>query len=73
VVTIVSPIPLNPYLQRQLDTEVAQLGGATLNVIVADEQSVAAIGPDPLTVDTIPAAVDAGAAQAQREALVWAH
>jgi NTE family protein len=73
VVTIVSPIPLNPYLQRQLDTEVAQLGGATLNVVVADEQSVAAIGPDPLTVDTIPAAVDAGAAQAQREALIWAH
>jgi hypothetical protein len=40
-------------------------------VIIADEASLAAIGPDPLAVDTMPAAVDAGAAQAQRQALVW--
>jgi NTE family protein len=71
IVTIVSPISLNPYLQGQLDAEVAELGEATVNVIIADEASLAAIGPDPLSSDTIPAAVDAGAAQAQREALVW--
>jgi hypothetical protein len=40
-------------------------------VIVADDASLAAIGPDPLSVETVPAAVDAGAAQTQREALVW--
>jgi NTE family protein len=71
IVTIVSPIALNPYLRRQLDAEVAELGEATVNVIIADEASLAAIGPDPLAVETMPAAVDAGAAQAQREAIVW--
>jgi hypothetical protein len=40
-------------------------------VIVADEASVAAIGADPLSVESVPAAVDAGVAQAQREAPVW--
>jgi NTE family protein len=54
-----------------LDAEVAELGEATVNVIIADEASLAAIGPDPLAVETMPAAVDAGAAQAQREAIVW--
>jgi NTE family protein len=71
IVTIVSPISLNPFLQGQLDAEVAILGDATVNVIIADEASLAAIGPDPLAVDTMPAALDAGAARAQREALVW--
>jgi NTE family protein len=71
VVTILSPIPLNPYLQGQLDAEIATLGGASVNVIVADDASLAAIGPDPLSVETVPAAVDAGVAQTQREALVW--
>jgi NTE family protein len=71
VVTIVSPMSLNPYLQRQLDAEVGTLGDATVNVVIADEASLAAIGPDPLVVDTLPAAVDAGVAQAQREALAW--
>jgi NTE family protein len=71
VVTIVSPISLNAYLQRQLDAEVANLADATVNAIIADEPSLAAIGPDPLAVDTMPAAADGGATQAQREALVW--
>jgi NTE family protein len=71
VVTIISPLPLNPYLQAQLDAEVAKLGHATVNVIVADDESLAAIGPDPLTVETVPAAVDAGAAQASRANVVW--
>jgi NTE family protein len=70
-VTIISPIPLNPHLQGQLDTEVAKLGDATVNVIVADDESLAAIGPDPLAVETVPAAVDAGAAQAKRENVAW--
>jgi NTE family protein len=68
VVTILSPIPLNPYLQGQLDSEIAKLGEARVDVIVADDASLAAIGPDPLAVETIPAAVDSGAAQARGEA-----
>jgi NTE family protein len=71
IVTVVTPIPLNPHLQGQLDGEVAKLGAARVNVIVADEASVAAIGPDPLSVETVPAAVDAGAAQAQHEVVIW--
>jgi NTE family protein len=67
IVTVVSPIALNPSLQSLLDGEVAKLGGATVNVLVADEASVATIGPDPLSVETVPAAVDAGVAQARRE------
>jgi hypothetical protein len=43
VVTIVSSMSLNPYLQRQLDAEVGTLGDATVNVVIADEASLAAM------------------------------
>src|SRR5206468_13101394 len=68
VVTVISPGPLNPYLQAQLDSELATLGDATTNVIIADEESLAAIGPDPVSMSTASAALVAGAAQARREA-----
>jgi NTE family protein len=66
VVVVVSPMPLNGYLRSKLDAELATLGEATVHVIVADEASLAAIGPNPLTTDT-GRAVAAGAAQAKRE------
>jgi predicted acylesterase/phospholipase RssA len=53
-------------LESKLDAELATLGEATVHVIVADEASLAAIGPNPLTTDT-GRAVAAGAAQAKRE------
>jgi NTE family protein len=70
-VVVLTPLRLNPFLQAQLDAELATLGGATVNLIVADEESLTAIGPDPLSVDTVPAAVDAGVAQARRAEVAW--
>ena len=67
VVTVLSPIPLNDYLQAKLDAEIAALGPATVHVVTADEESLAAIGPDALAAGTAQAALDAGAAQARRE------
>jgi NTE family protein len=70
-VAVLSPLRLNPFLQAQLDAELATLDKATVSLIVADQESLAAIGPDPLSVDTVPAAVDAGVAQAQGAEIVW--
>jgi NTE family protein len=67
VVIVISPIPLNEYLQSKLDSELAALGPATVHVIVADEASIAAIGPDPLSAAAAPTALAAGLAQAKRE------
>jgi hypothetical protein len=67
VVIVISPIPLNEYLQSKLDSELAELGAATVRVIVADEASIAAIGPDPLSAAAVLAALAAGTAQAKRE------
>jgi NTE family protein len=67
VVTVLSPLQLNEYLQGKLDAEVAALGAATVHVIVADDVSLAAIGSNPLGAQTARAALDAGAAQAARE------
>lgn len=67
VVIVISPIPLNEYLQSKLDSELAALGAATVHVIVADEASIAAIGPDPLAAAAVPTALAAGMAQAKRE------
>jgi NTE family protein len=67
VVVVISPIPLNEYLQSKLDSERAALGAATVHVIVADEASIAAIGPDPLATTAVPNALAAGSAQAKRE------
>jgi NTE family protein len=70
-VAVVTPLQLNPFLKAQLDAELATLGSAMVDVIVADEESLAAIGPDPLSADTVPKAVDAGAAQAKRTEIAW--
>ena len=67
VVTVLSPIPLNDYLQAKLDAEIAALGPATVHVVTADQESLAAIGPDALAAETAQAALDAGAAQAGQE------
>jgi NTE family protein len=66
-VVAISPMALNPYIQAQLDGELAALGHATVRVLVADEASLAAIGPNPISPEAAPAALAAGAAQAERE------
>lgn len=66
-VVVLCPLPLNEYLQGHLDAEVASLDEATVQVIVPDAESAAAIGPNPLSPETGRAALDAGAAQAERE------
>lgn len=67
VVTVLTPLMLNPYLRQLLDAEVEALGKAIVHVITADEASLAAIGPNPLSTATVAAAVEAGAVQARRE------
>jgi NTE family protein len=67
VVVVVSPLAVSDHLRRQLATETEALGGATVRVVSADEASVAAIGPNPISAATGAAAVAAGAAQAERE------
>ncbi len=67
VVTVLSPVPLNDYLQAKLDAEIRALGPAVVHVVTADEQSLAAIGPDANADDTAQAALGAGIAQAHRE------
>jgi hypothetical protein len=66
-VTVLSPLPLNDYLQAKLDAEVKTLGPATVHVVTADEESLAAIGPDALSAEAAQAALGAGMAQARRE------
>lgn len=67
VVVVVSPLPTDDYLRDLIDAEIATLGEAAVHVILADEESLAAIGPDPLSARTSRAALDAGEAQAGRE------
>jgi NTE family protein len=67
VVTVLSPIPLNDYLQAKLDAEIRALGPATVHVMTADDESLAAIGPDAPSAEAAQAALDAGVAQARRE------
>ncbi len=67
VVIVLSPLGPNPYLQRLLHAEIASLRDATVRVIMADEGSLAAIGPDLLSTRTTRAALDAGRAQAAGE------
>lgn len=66
-VTVLSPLPVTRYLRRVLEAETATLGDARLRVIVADRAALAAIGPDSLSIDAAPAALEAGMAQAKRE------
>jgi NTE family protein len=65
-VTILTPMPIAAHLRPLLDAEIAALGDAQVRVIVPDEASLAAIGPNPLAADAAPAALRAGAAQAAR-------
>jgi NTE family protein len=67
VVVVVTPAPLNPYLTRLLDTEVAELRDAHIQLIVPNEASIDAIGSNPLSAETSLAALEAGATQAQLE------
>jgi NTE family protein len=67
IVTVLSPMPLNDYFRAMLDAEVAALGAAEVQIVIADELSLAAIGPDPNSAAAARAALDAGAAQARRE------
>lgn len=67
VVIVLGPVGLSPYLQQRLDAEIASLGDVAVRIIMADEASLAAIGPDLLSTQTTQAALEAGRAQAARE------
>jgi NTE family protein len=67
VVIVLGALRPNPYLQRLLDAEIASLGDVTVRVIMADEASLSAIGPDLLSTRTTRAALNAGRAQAAQE------
>jgi NTE family protein len=67
-VVVLSAMPLNAHLRRSFDTETAALHPATVHLVVADDASLRAMGPDPAAIDTAPAALEAGTAQARREA-----
>jgi NTE family protein len=67
IVTVFSPMPLNDYFQAKLDAEITALGPATVHVVLADEPSLKAIGPDALSAAAARAAVEAGMAQARQE------
>lgn len=67
VVAILSPLQPNPYLDGLLKAEVAALGSATVLIVIADQRSLEAIGPNLATQATVRAAFEAGAAQAASE------
>jgi NTE family protein len=67
VVTVLTPMPLNDHLRATLDAEVAALGTAAVHVLTPDQESLAAIGPNPIAAEAVPAAADAGMAQAHRD------
>jgi NTE family protein len=67
VVTVLSPLPFNDYFRATLDAEVASLGTVAVHVLTADQESLAAIGPNPMADEAVPAAADAGTAQARRD------
>lgn len=69
VVVVISPIPLNPYLRGKLDAELTALGDCDSHVILADDPSLAAMPvADMLLASAQIPALDAGMAQAAREA-----
>jgi NTE family protein len=65
LVIVITPVSRDADLDDDLGTETAALGGATVHVIIADEASRTAIGPN--NAQTWPAALEAGVAQAERE------
>jgi NTE family protein len=75
VVIVLTPAPPSDYLRAKLDAEIAALGALAVHVVSADEQSLAAIGPDPNSAAAAREALEAGAAQGRREVVrlkpVW--
>ncbi len=67
IVIVLSPLRPNPFLHRLLDGELASLRDATVRVVMADDASLSAIGPDLLSTRTMGAALDAGKSQAAQE------
>jgi NTE family protein len=67
IVTVLSPMPLNDYFRAKLEAEVAALGSAEVQIVIADERSLAAVGPDPNSAAAARAALEAGVAQARLE------
>jgi hypothetical protein len=61
-------MPLNDCLRAKLDVEVAVLVARTVRIVAADERALAAIGPDPSAASAALPTLDAGLAQARREA-----
>jgi NTE family protein len=67
IVIVISPFPLDPVLRGRLDAEIRALGDCVSHLILADETSSAAIGPDPTAATAQVPALDAGMAQAAKE------
>lgn len=67
VAIVLTPMPLNDYFRATLDAEVSALGTTAVHMLTADQESLAAIGPDPAAAEAVPAALDAGTAQARRD------
>jgi NTE family protein len=67
LVTVVTPMPFNDHLRASLDAEVAALGTASVHVLTADQESLAAFGTNAFAAEAVPAALDAGTAQASRD------
>jgi NTE family protein len=67
VVIVISPLPVSPYQRGRLDAELAALGNCVSHLILANETSLAAIGPDPNAVTAPVPVLEAGMAQAIRE------
>jgi NTE family protein len=67
VVTVLTPLPLNDYFRATLDAEVTALGTAAAHVLTADQESLAAIGPNAAAAEALPAAAGAGISQARRD------
>jgi len=68
VVIVISPFPLAPRLRDRLDTELAALGDCASHIVLADQASLSAIGADPTEATAQVPALEAGMAQAAREA-----
>jgi NTE family protein len=67
VVIVITPFPLAPHLRSRLDTELAALGDCASHLILADQASLSAIGPEPTAATAQVPALEAGMAQAARE------
>jgi NTE family protein len=67
LVVILVPIPTTGYVRESLDRERVALGSSDVHVIVADDASLAAIGPNAQDPGRRGVALDAGGVQAERE------